>query len=111
MRPPKRRKMPDMPLARRGIGGPGVIGPAPVARTAVVVGTTAVVAHGVRRRGDWRDDRRYRRWQVPRAEGDTPRAPATASGTRAAGPRTSTTTMQGPRRPVAPGHDSEGRRP
>jgi hypothetical protein len=50
-----------MPLARRRIGGPGVIGPAPVARTAAVVGTAAVVAHGVDRRQDRRDDRRDRR--------------------------------------------------
>jgi len=47
-----------MPLARRRIGVPGVVGPAPVARTAAVVGTAAVVAHGVGRRGDRRDDRR-----------------------------------------------------
>ena len=38
-------KEPDMPLARRRIGGPGVVGPAPVARTAAVVGTAAVVSH------------------------------------------------------------------
>jgi hypothetical protein len=31
---------------------------APVARTAATVGTAAVVAHGVRRRGDRREDRR-----------------------------------------------------
>ena len=47
-----------MPLARRRIGGPGVIGPGTVARTAAVVGTAAVVAHGVDRRHDRRDDRR-----------------------------------------------------
>jgi hypothetical protein len=35
-----------------------VIGPAPVARTAVTVGTAAVVAHGVARRTDRREDRR-----------------------------------------------------
>ena len=46
-----------MPIARRRVGRPGVIG-APVARTAATVGTAAVVAHGVRRRGDRRDDRR-----------------------------------------------------
>ena len=40
-----------MPLARRRIGGPGVIGPRPVARTAAVVGTAAVVSHGVARAG------------------------------------------------------------
>lgn len=50
-----------MPLARRRIGRPGVVGPAPVARTAATVGTAAVVAHGVRRRGDRREDRRDRR--------------------------------------------------
>jgi hypothetical protein len=50
-----------MPLARRRIGGPGVIGPAPVARTAGTVATVAVVAHGVDRRTDRRDDRRDRR--------------------------------------------------
>ena len=35
-----------------------VIGPRPVARTAAVVGTAAVVAHGHRRRSDRREDRR-----------------------------------------------------
>jgi hypothetical protein len=35
----------------------GVIG-APVARTAAVVGTAAVVSHGIDRRQDRRDDRR-----------------------------------------------------
>ena len=34
-----------MPLARRRIGGPGVIGLAPVARAAGTVATVAVVAH------------------------------------------------------------------
>ena len=38
----------------------GVIG-APVARTAAVVGTAAVVSHGVNRRQDRREDRRDRR--------------------------------------------------
>jgi len=38
----------------------GVIG-APVARSAAVVGTTVVVAHGVDRRHDRRGDRRDRR--------------------------------------------------
>jgi len=38
-------------------GRRGVIG-APVARTAAVVGTAAVVTHGVERRHDRRDDRR-----------------------------------------------------
>ncbi|WP_156109782.1 hypothetical protein [Cryobacterium sp. MLB-32] len=46
-----------MPIARRRVGRPGVVG-APVARTAAAVGTAAVVAHGVRRRGDRRDGRR-----------------------------------------------------
>ena len=45
-----------MPLgpgrARRGVVG------RPVARTAAVVGTAAVVAHGVNRRHDRREDRR-----------------------------------------------------
>jgi len=35
-----------------------VIGPAPVARTAATVATVAVVAHGVNRRTDRRQDRR-----------------------------------------------------
>jgi hypothetical protein len=35
----------------------GVVG-APVARTAAVVGTAAVVSHGVNRRQDRREDRR-----------------------------------------------------
>jgi hypothetical protein len=47
-----------MPLARRRLGRPGVVGPRPVARTAAVVGTTAVAVHGHRRRSDRRDDRR-----------------------------------------------------
>lgn len=50
-----------MPLAARRRRGAGVIGPAPVARTAATVGTAAVVAHGVRRRGDRREDRGDRR--------------------------------------------------
>ena len=45
-----------MPLGP-GRAGRGVIG-RPVARTAAVVGTAAVVAHGVDRRHDRRDDRR-----------------------------------------------------
>ena len=52
----RRRKESDMPLGPRR-GGPGVIG-APVARTAAVVGTAAVVCHGVNRRQDRRQDRR-----------------------------------------------------
>ncbi|MGE5290359.1 MAG: hypothetical protein ACM3ML_24865 [Micromonosporaceae bacterium] len=62
-----------MPLAARRRRRAGVIGPAPVARTAATVGTAAVVAHGVGRRmdrrgdrredrGDRREDRRDRRW-------------------------------------------------
>jgi hypothetical protein len=47
-----------MPLARGRMGGGGVIGPRPVARTAAVVGTAAVAVHGHRRRSDRRDDRR-----------------------------------------------------
>ena len=61
-----------MPLARGRMGRGGVIGPRPVARTAAVVGTAAVVAHGltaartgektgVDDRGDRREDRRDRR--------------------------------------------------
>jgi hypothetical protein len=46
--------MPLRPVrrARRGVIG------APVARTAAVVGTAAVVSHGVNRRQDRREDRR-----------------------------------------------------
>jgi hypothetical protein len=46
--------MPLRPVrsARRGVVG------APVARTAAVVGTAAVVSHGVNRRQDRREDRR-----------------------------------------------------
>jgi hypothetical protein len=46
-----------MPLRPARAARRGVIG-APVARTAAVVGTAAVVAHGVDRRHDRRDDRR-----------------------------------------------------
>jgi hypothetical protein len=53
-----KRKEPDMPLAARRMGRPGVVGPNPVVRTAAVVGTAAVVAHGVDRRHDRREDRR-----------------------------------------------------
>ena len=42
------------------MGRRGVVG-RPVARTAAVVGTAAVVSHGVNRRMDRRDDRRDRR--------------------------------------------------
>jgi hypothetical protein len=47
-----------MPLAARRMRRAAVIGPAPVARTAATVGTVAVVAHGIDRRGDRREDRR-----------------------------------------------------
>jgi hypothetical protein len=46
-----------MPLAAARVARRGVIG-RPVARTAAVVGTAAVVAHGVNRRQDRRQDRR-----------------------------------------------------
>ena len=45
-----------MPMAARRMARRGVIG-APVARTAAVVGTAAVVAHGVNRRQDRRNRR------------------------------------------------------
>lgn len=47
----------DMPLRARRAARRGVIG-RPVARTAAVVGTAAVVSHGVSRRRDRREDRR-----------------------------------------------------
>ena len=46
-----------MPMAARRMARRAVIG-APVARTAAVVGTAAVVSHGVDRRQDRRQDRR-----------------------------------------------------
>ena len=49
-----------MPLRPARVARRGVIG-RPVARTAAVVGTAAVVSHGVNRRMDRRDDRRDRR--------------------------------------------------
>jgi len=49
-----------MPLRRARMARRGVIG-RPVARTAAVVGTAAVVSHGVNRRQDRREDRRDRR--------------------------------------------------
>lgn len=49
-----------MPLRPARAARRGVVG-APVARTAAVVGTAAVVAHGVGRRQDRREDRRDRR--------------------------------------------------
>ena len=55
-----RVKEPDMPLRPARAARRGVIG-APVARTAAVVGTAAVVAHGVNRRQDRRESRRDRR--------------------------------------------------
>ena len=55
---PLRERRTDMPLARRRMRRAGVVGPAPVARTAATVGTVAVVAHGVNRRSDRREDRR-----------------------------------------------------
>jgi hypothetical protein len=49
-----------MPMVARRMARRGVIG-APVARTAAVVGTAAVVSRGVNRRQDRREDRRDRR--------------------------------------------------
>lgn len=49
-----------MPLRPARVARRGVVR-APVARTAAVVGTAAVVTHGVNRRMDRRDDRRDRR--------------------------------------------------
>jgi hypothetical protein len=49
-----------MGIARRRVRRAAVIGPAPVARTAATVGTAVVVAHGVNRRMDRREDRRGR---------------------------------------------------
>ena len=54
---PNPKKETDMPLRPVRAARRGVIG-APVARTAAVVGTAAVVAHGVNRRQDRREDRR-----------------------------------------------------
>ena len=51
-----------MPLGPGRRGRRGVLGGAPVARTAGVVGTAAVVKHGHNRRADRRDDRRDRRF-------------------------------------------------
>ncbi len=48
-------------LSLEDVGVGGVIGPRPVARTAAIVGTAAVVAHGDNRRSDRRDDRGDRR--------------------------------------------------
>jgi hypothetical protein len=49
-----------MPLRPARVARRGVIG-APVARTAAVVGTAAVVSHGVNRRQERRELRRDRR--------------------------------------------------
>jgi hypothetical protein len=49
-----------MPRRPALMAGRGVIG-APVARPAAVVGTAAVVSHGIDRRQDRREDRRDRR--------------------------------------------------
>jgi hypothetical protein len=49
-----------MPLRPARVARRGVIG-RPVARTAAVVGTAAVVSHGVRRRQGRRDNRQDRR--------------------------------------------------
>ncbi len=49
-----------MPMVARRMARRSVIG-APVARTAAVVGTAAVVSHGIGRRQDRREDRRDRR--------------------------------------------------
>jgi hypothetical protein len=50
-----------MPLGPGRRGRAGVLGGRPVARTAAVVGTAAVVKHGHDRRSDRRDDRGDRR--------------------------------------------------
>jgi len=54
------KKETDMPLRPVRAARRGVIG-RPVARTAAVVGTAAVVSRGVNRRQDRRQDRRDRR--------------------------------------------------
>ena len=51
------RKEPEMPLARRRMAGPGVVGPAPVVRAAGAVATVAVVSNRIDRRQDRRDRR------------------------------------------------------
>jgi len=43
-------------LGRGRVGRRGILGP--IGRTTAVVGTAAVAAHGIRRRGDRREDRR-----------------------------------------------------
>ena len=53
----QRKKEAEM-LGRDRAGRPGLLGGRPVARTAAVAGTAAVVTRGVRRRGDRREDRR-----------------------------------------------------
>ena len=47
-----------MPLAAQRVRRAGLIGPAPVTRTATTVAAAAVVAHGVGRRTDKPNDRR-----------------------------------------------------
>ena len=61
-----------MPLAARRVARRGVVGPKPVARTAAVVGTAAVVSHGVARRSDRRGDRREDRRRPGGGPGPTP---------------------------------------
>ena len=55
-KPTQTRKEPEMPLARRRIGGPGVVAGTSRPRRGAVA-TVAVVSHGVDRRQDRRDDR------------------------------------------------------
>ncbi len=50
-----------MPMVARRMARRSVIGPAPVARTAATGGTAVVVAQGVNRRQDRREERRDRR--------------------------------------------------
>ena len=49
-----------MPLRPGRSDRPGLLGDHPVVRGAAVVGTAAVVSHGVNRRQDRREDRRGR---------------------------------------------------
>jgi hypothetical protein len=48
----------DIPLAARRVRKAGLVGPAPVARTATTVAEAAVVAHGIGRRTNSPEDRR-----------------------------------------------------
>jgi len=58
-KPTKQRQPKELEmLGRDRVGRPGLLGGRPVARTAAVAGTAAVVTRGVRRRGDRREDRR-----------------------------------------------------